>query len=148
MRHPLSFLLRVGRSDDERVSLLGDLEEERRARLARGSGALVVFAWYTAEILQAFGWGIRDLVAPRTTNVAPRTRLRPAFAFAQATADRRRRSSFVSWPDIKLSLRLLVRSPGLTLVASIGLTVGIAIPTGVVGFFQANFDPRAAARRG
>ena len=33
MRHPLTFLLRVGRSDDERLSLLGDIEEERRARV-------------------------------------------------------------------------------------------------------------------
>src|SRR6476661_3142960 len=45
MKHPLAFLLRVGRSDDERISLLGDLEEECRARLARGSSRLAVFAW-------------------------------------------------------------------------------------------------------
>ena len=53
----LAFLLRVGRSDDERVSLLGDLEEERRARLARGSSRLAVFAWSTAEILRALALG-------------------------------------------------------------------------------------------
>jgi hypothetical protein len=83
MRHPLTFLLRVGRSDDERVSLLGDLEEERRARLARGSGQLVVFAWYTAEVLRAFLWGLRDPVrdpppsrpAPHHPHVAPSSSL-------------------------------------------------------------------------
>ena len=83
MKHLVAFLLRVGRSDDERVSLLGDLEEERRTRLARGSGRLLVFAWYTAEVLRAFLWGLRDAHPP----------------------------SFASWPDIKLSLRLLIRTP-------------------------------------
>jgi len=66
VKHPLNFLLRVGRSNDERVSLLGDLEEERRARLARGDGRLSTFAWYTAEIFRALAWGMRDTVAPRT----------------------------------------------------------------------------------
>jgi len=37
---PLTFLLRVGRSDDERLSLQGDLGEERRARLARGGARI------------------------------------------------------------------------------------------------------------
>src|SRR6185295_19371064 len=114
MRHPLGFLLRVGRSDDERVSLLGDLEEERRARLARGSSRLAIFAWSTAEILRAFAWGLRDV------------RLRP---------------SGYGGTDIKLSLRLLIRNPGLTAVSTIGITVGIAIAAGMFGFFHANFDP-------
>jgi predicted permease len=114
VKHPLTFLLRFGRSDDERVSLLGDLDEERQARLARGSSRLAVFAWSTAEILRAFFWGLRDALAS-------------AFA--------------ISWPDIKLSLRLLVRNPGLTAVSTVGITVGIAITAGMFGFIHANFDP-------
>ena len=113
MKHLVAFLLGVGRSDDERVSLLGDLEEERRTRLARGSGRLLVFAWYTAEVLRAFLWGLRDARPP----------------------------SFASWPDIKLSLRLLIRNPGLTAVSSVGIAVGVAIAAGMFGFFHANFDP-------
>src|SRR5262245_33966114 len=110
MKHPLTFLLRVGRSETERTSLLGDLEEEGRARLARGSRRLVVFAWYTAELLRALAWGIRD-------------------TFARLTHLRRghdgqtwhgRLASFLSWPDIKLSLRLLVQSPGLTVGSTVG----------------------------
>jgi predicted permease len=112
MKSLFDFLLSVGRSADERLSLLGDLEEERRARLARGSGQLVVFAWYTAETLRAFAWGLR---APRT--------------------------SFISWPDIKLSLRLLVRSPGLTIVSTVGIAVGIAIASAMFGYIHSNFDP-------
>ena len=50
------------------------------------------------------------------------------------------RPSF-SWPDIKLSLRLLIRNPGLTAVSTVGITVGIAIAAGMFGFFHANFDP-------
>ncbi len=132
MKHPLAFLLRLGRSDDERVSLLGDLEEERRARLARGSGRLVVFAWYTAEIFRALLWGLRDAFVRQASH--------PASASARATADKRRTSLF-SWPDIKLSLRLLIRNPGLTAVSTVGITVGIAIAAGMFGYVHANFDP-------
>jgi putative ABC transport system permease protein len=136
MKHPLAFLLRVGRSDDERASLLGDLEEERRARLARGSGQLVAFAWYTTEVLRAFAWGLRDSVARRTTAIARRT-----SHDAPRTSHAARRTSFFCWPDIKLSLRLLIRHPGLTAVSTVGIAVGIAIAAGMFGFFHANFDP-------
>ena len=47
----------------------------------------------------------------------------------------------LSWPDIKLSLRLLIRNPGLTAVSTVGITVGIAITAGMFGFIHANFDP-------
>ena len=80
MNSLLNFLLRVllsvGRSDDDRVSLLGDLEEERRARLARGSGRLAAFAWYAAEIVRALVWGLRDAFVRRA--FALRRRTRPA----------------------------------------------------------------------
>ncbi len=97
------------------ASLLGDLEEERRARLARGASRVAVGAWFTMEILRACLWGARDEVI--------------------------RHASSWSWPDVKLSLRLLIRHPGLTLVSSVGITVGIAIAAGMFGFFHANFDP-------
>jgi predicted permease len=46
-----------------------------------------------------------------------------------------------SWPDIKLSLRLLLRHPGLTAVSTVGIAVGVAIAAGMFGFVHANFDP-------
>jgi hypothetical protein len=121
MRHPLTFLLRVGRSDDDRVSLLGDIEEERRARHARGSSRLAVFAWSTAEICRALLWGLRDALVRRA--LAPRARF------------------MLSWADIKLSLRLLIRNPGLTAVSTVGIAVGIAIASAMFGYIHSNFDP-------
>jgi putative ABC transport system permease protein len=118
----VAFLLGVGRSAGERVALLGDLEEERRTRLARGSGRLRVFAWYTAEVLGALLWGLRD-------------------AHRRPWRLRGHTSSFVFGPDIKLSLRLLVRNPGLTAVSTVGIAVGVAIAAGMFGFVHANLDP-------
>ena len=130
MRHLLGFLLRIGRSEAEHLSLLGDLEEERRARLSRGSRQLFVFAWYIAEVLRAVLWGLHDLLAP----------LRPSGDGGRA--------SFVSWPDVKLGLRLLIRTPGLTIVSTVGITVGIAIAAGMFGFIHANFDPALPLHEG
>jgi putative ABC transport system permease protein len=115
----LRVLLSVGRSDDDRVSLLGDLEEEHRIRLARGSGRLATFAWYASEIVRALVWGLRDASTRRGHSPL----------------------SLPSWPDIKLSLRLLIRNPGLTVVSSAGIAVGIAITAGMFGFFNAVFAP-------
>ena len=38
MKHPLNVLLRIGRSDEERIALRGDLEEECRSRNTEGHG--------------------------------------------------------------------------------------------------------------
>ena len=54
---------------------------------------------------------------------------------------RRARRALFSWPDIKLSIRLLVRNPGLTLVSSLGIAVGIAITAGMFGFLHAMLAP-------
>jgi hypothetical protein len=43
--------------------------------------------------------------------------------------------------DLKLSLRLLIRSPGLTVVSTVGITVGIAIASAMFGYIHSNFDP-------
>ncbi len=137
MNSLLNLLLRVllgfGRSDDDRMSLLGDLDEEHRTRIARGSGQLAAFAWYASEIVRALVWGLRDAF------------MRRAFAAPTSHTIGTHRGhsplSMLSWPDIKLSLRLLMRNPGLTLVSSVGITVGVAITAGMFGFFHAVFAP-------
>ena len=78
-------------------------------------------------------WGLRDAFVRRAfaspSLALPRADLRPG------------RTVFFSWPDIKLSLRLLIRNPGLTFVSTVGITVGVAITAGMFGFLHANFDP-------
>ncbi len=124
----LRAVLRVGRADDARESLIGDLKEERRSKLAAGTGRLAIFAWYGSEILRALVWGLRDALVRRTS--ARRTERRALSTLP-----------LFSGPDIKLSLRLLIRHPGLTAVSSVGIIVGIAITAGMFGFFHANFAP-------
>jgi putative ABC transport system permease protein len=47
----------------------------------------------------------------------------------------------ISWPDLKLSARLLVKYPGLTLVASLGITVAVTICAAFFSFVSASFYP-------
>jgi len=89
--------------------LVGDLEEAHRARVAR-RGALV------ATILTAF-----ETVDVAFVLVRRRVRVpRPT----------------VSWLDLKLGLRMLVRYPVLTIVGGAGLTFAIAIGAAVFAFIS------------
>ena len=115
MKHPLAFLLRFGRSAADRASLQGDLDEESRARIAGGRGRLSTFVWQTGQILGAGAYAIRDAVP--------------------------RRFGILSWPDLKLSFRLLFKYPGLTIVAGIGIAVGIAISAGSFAFLYSMVYP-------
>jgi putative ABC transport system permease protein len=113
----------------DRVSLLGDIEEERRARIRRGSGHLSTFVWQTGQILAACVYGARDALR------------RSPQASRDPSPGRRAWAGLVSWPDLKLSLRLLLKHPGLTLVASVGIAVGIAICAGFFAFAQSQLYP-------
>ena len=73
-------------------------------------------------------------------------------AFGAGLAERRRRRTGrsvdglisqcrISWPDIKLSARLLSKYPGLTFVASVGITVAITICAAFFSFVAASFYP-------
>ena len=54
----------------------------------------------------------------------------------------------ISWPDVRLSARLLVKHPGLTLVASIGITVAVTICTASFSYFSANLYPTLPLEEG
>lgn len=59
MRHALDRLLRAIRPDDGE-DILGDIEQEYRARLHSSRGRFGADAWYVLEILAAVAYGARD----------------------------------------------------------------------------------------
>ncbi|MGH2602301.1 MAG: ABC transporter permease, partial [Dehalococcoidia bacterium] len=54
---------------------------------------------------------------------------------------RRRKTGGVSWLDVKLALRMLVKHPGLTLGGGLGLAVGIFISVGFYSAIMAYYFP-------
>ena len=102
-------LLRRLAAPQEGEILVGDLEEAHRARVAR-RGAVV------ATVLTAF----------ETFDVA--------FVLVRRRARLPRPS--VSWLDVKLGVRMLVRYPVLTIVGGAGLTFAIAIGAAVFAFIS------------
>jgi len=101
---------------DVRDEILGDVQEmfDRRTRSRGRPGAAL---WY---------W-------------------RQAFSFSwHFAAERLRgtdRSTGMSWIDLKLALRMLLRYPGLTVVSVIGMAVAIAIATGAFTIVYGLLDP-------
>jgi predicted permease len=102
-------LLRQLAAPAEAETLVGDLEEAHRARVAR-RGVLV------ATILTAFeAFDVAFLLVRRRVRLP-----RPS----------------VSWLDVKLGMRMLVRYPVLTIVGGAGLTFAIAIGAAVFAFIS------------
>ena len=54
----------------------------------------------------------------------------------------------ISWPDLKLSARLLRKYAGLTFVASFGIAVGIGISAGALAFFYSHLYPKVPLDEG
>ena len=52
-----------------------------------------------------------------------------------------RRTIGLSWLDVKLAIRMLVRYPGLTTIGVLGMAVGIAIAAGAFGILYTFTDP-------
>jgi hypothetical protein len=61
------------------------------------------------------------------------------------SADRRAHKRYVrlnvSWVDVKLSVRMVAKYPGLSLVSVLGMALAIAIGAGVFGWVAAVLDP-------
>jgi hypothetical protein len=110
MKHPLNFLLRIGRSHADRLALLGDLEQEHRARLTRGSGAAGNFFWYTAEVI---------------------------YAFLCAMWDGRRVFRLALTGDVRYTLRRWRHRPGFAITAILTLGLGIAAATSIFSVIDA-----------
>ena len=113
-----AWLRMVARRDD-RAAVVNDLDEEFRTLLAEGVAVRDARRWYRRQV-----WG--------STVPLLRTRLSGALALWGATRS--------SWLDLKLALRMLVKTPGLTLVAVFALAIGIPVglaPSHAAAVFEA-----------
>ena len=106
--------------EDVREEVSGDLQElfDRRCR---AGGALSARLWYWRQVFSFC-----------------------RHFFAARLRDRREHTDMttgVSWIDIKLAARMLVRYPGLTAVGVIGMAVAMAIATGAFTIVFGLLDP-------
>jgi hypothetical protein len=60
---------------------------------------------------------------------------------AERRSEERRMRLDVSWLDVELGVRMLVKYPGLSVVSVIGMAVAIAVGAGAFAFIQAVMDP-------
>jgi predicted permease len=68
-------------------------------------------------------------------------RLTGSLAINAVAAWTERAVALLSWVDLKLALRLLVKYPGLTFVGGLGIAVAVAIGVGFFALFHARFYP-------
>jgi predicted permease len=104
MRHLLNLLLRIGRSEGERLALLGDLEEAFRTEVRPSRSWIGAHGWYVREVLAAAACGIRDSIG------VPRLR-----------------TGIVA--DVRYGLRRWRRRPGFAVATILTLSLGIAAAT-------------------
>ncbi len=117
-----------GRTED----VLGDLEEAHRGRV-RKRGRLIGTLLTGFEALDVAITLVRQRVRRRLTPGQP-----PGPQDKQSGSGRTR---WISWIDLKLGLRMLVKYPGLTLIGGLGMAVAIAISAGSFAFFYSYLYP-------
>ena len=131
MRHPLNWLLRLTRTPDDRLAILGDLEEEYRSRARPDRGWVRAQAWYVRELLSAVVHGARDGLAGKTT-AAPR----------RGGPRGRSRLDGVLFADVRYALRRWRRRPGFAATAILTLGLGIGSATAIFSVVDAVlFEP-------
>src|SRR5688572_1409607 len=110
---------------DVRHHVTGDLDELFVRRRAAG-GRLTSRLWYYRQSISFASHFFADHVRGRA-----RQRMRQRMNVA----------SGLSWMDVKLGFRMLIRYPGLALVGIFGMAVGIAIAAGAYSMIGAFTDP-------
>jgi predicted permease len=121
-------LLRYALPDDTRDVVDGDLHEIYLTRRAN-SGAAAAATWYWLETLS---------FAMRFTLDRITRGFRGHFG-GDATP---------STLDLRLGLRMLAKSPGLTIVGGFGMAIGVALAAGAYAFFNSYFYPRLPLNEG
>ena len=136
-------------------ALCGDLEEEYRQRRTRGVSRLSADVWFWRHALTLRSGALRR--AAKKLRVTRPSRERDRVGAAGRGRDRmgggpprgggglKNGIRGLSWLDVKLGLRMLIKQPGLTLVAVFALAIGIPfglLPMHAVDVLQAPVGPR------
>lgn len=93
------------------------------ARTRARRGAFVASALYAVHLLRPSTWALARALKRRTAGAA-------ALPVERASGIR------ISWLDVKLGLRMLVKHPGLTLVSGLAMSVTVAIAIGTFSAFR------------
>ena len=109
---------------DVRDGIVGDMEETYRRRRSR-YGALRSYLWYAGQVVML---GVRFLPA----RIGSWSVGRPG----------------ISWLDLKLGLRMLVKHPGLTVVGTLALSAAMATVAGVHSFAGLFLSPELPVPEG
>lgn len=67
--------------------------------------------------------------------------MRPTGAVPVTSAQEHAMTSGISWLDVKLGARMLIRNPALTIVGGLGLAVAVALSAGFFSFMRAQIFP-------
>ena len=100
---------------------------------------LVAWLWYLGQLFRPSTW-----VLARELRSAARVESAGAETLSRGTSSR----LGISWLDVKLGLRMLVKYPGLSLVSVIGMSVAISIGVGGFGFIRAVLDGKLPLAEG
>lgn len=132
-------LLRWLAPADRQDEVLGDLEETHRRRVGR-RGWLVGTALTALETLDM----AVALLRLRRRRRAAHERQEPTApgrgGRLASSGEPRPPRAGISWLDVKLGARMLVKYPGLTFVGGLGMAVAIALGAGSYALISAAFD--------
>jgi hypothetical protein len=127
-------LLIAALPDDAREHVLGDLEEVFR-RNCETMGARRARAWYRREAVSFAARFLRERTAGRMAK-------RSIEARAEESLRGGAGSGGISWLDLKLGFRMLVKCPVLTGVGGMAITVAATLGIGGAEFLSDLLSPR------
>src|SRR5262245_50596409 len=131
-------LLELALPEKARESIVGDLEEEMRARGGRGAyRASLWFLWQSVIIASCF---LTNRIRDRRTG-DPLTKPRDMgyeSARSQTIIEKGKEAMSSIWRNLRFGLRLLWKAPGFTAVAVVSLALGIGANTAIFSVIHAS----------